>query len=82
MYIVIFMKRMVWNKGTSAFSSFPVQLVINRRVPPYEPGPVQGLFLLKSCFYLPLLLGEGPALGFYKCPRCNFDYRRDFTNNE
>lgn len=75
-------KQSILSSTCPPFSSFPAQPVINRRAPPYEPGPVQGFFLLKGCFSLPLLLGEGPALGFCEWPRDNFDYRRDFTSND
>lgn len=46
----------------------------------HEPSPAQGFLLLKVSFSLPLLLGGGQALGFWKAIKHNFDHNRHHIN--
>lgn len=47
-----------------------------------DPGPVQGFFLLKGSFSLPLLLVGGLALGFCKAPRDIFECNKCYINKD
>lgn len=56
----------------SFFSSLFTHPAISWRVPPDEPGPSQGFFLLKANVSLPLLLTGGQAPGFCEALRHTF----------